>query len=161
MTTTFKQELASGDRVPVQSPTLEGAILLVSEPGEHILVLAESDQLVGRDLFERRIVALTDHRVLLFSADPGHGYMLNVGEQRSACTVINYKTLADGSMLLILGWRGTYKCLYFKSASRPQADAILMGLSPDVNERPEIDRFALSQEFAGLCVFGEEEDYYS
>ena len=138
----------------------EAAAGLTYGPDEHIIVFAECEQLVGRGDFERAAAVLTNRRFLLVSPAPGTGCALSAAEERSACRIINHETLDDGSMLLVLGCRRGHRCLYFKPPWKPEVELMLDAFASQASleEAAEVDRFALAQEFAGLCREEDDEE---
>ena len=146
---------------PIDSaiPTHVGAALrLATAPGECLLACAESTRMVGKELFERAYVALTDQRILVFSADVESRVQLTASDTLASCRIINQRELADGSMLVILGHKYGYRCLHFAGSWRAEAKAILeavrmpyvMTAVEPAGAYPDIDRFQLSQEFSGI-----------
>jgi hypothetical protein len=146
------------------------ALQLATAPGECLLACAESTRMVGTELFERAYVALTDQRILVFSADDERGVRLAASDSLACCRIINQRELADGSMLVILGHAAGYRCLYFGTSWRAEAKAILeavrvpyvMAASEPAEAYPDIDRFQLIQEFSGILrgIDESEDDDY-
>ena len=149
---------------------VRAALRLASAPGECLLACAESTRMVGKELFERVYVALTDQRILVFSADDEQGIRLAASDSLAACRIINHRELADGSILVILGHAAGYRCLYFETPWRAEARAIIeavrmpymMETLEPAGAHPDIDRFQLIQEFSGILRGKDEsdDDYY-
>jgi len=140
--------------------SLESAVGLMRATGEHIVAVAQCEQLIGRGDFQRAAVVLTDRRFLLVSYSPDTGYSLSAAEERSTYRSIVHKAHADGSMLVVLMCGHGHQSLYFKPSWRREAELVLEAFAtpPVGRAEPEVDRFALAQEFAGLYPTTDEEE---
>lgn len=144
---------------PSAGTAVMAAVRLAMAHDERLVGCAKSTRMVGKELFEHAYVALTDQRLLIFASDDGVGVGLAAADALGACRLINHRELADGSMLMVVGHRGGFRCLYFEPFWRAEAERILEAVGHQTPPQKQlrslaaasdVDRFELSQEFAGI-----------
>lgn len=146
----------------IRANTVEDVIGRAVDPGELVLFQSKVLRRLTFQLFEKAVVVLTDQRLLIVSGAFPSGHELTQAHLSSQCAVINTKERFDGSRIVAIRHSEGTLCLYFARPWRAQAEWICQTLGPAVHSapppEPEVDRFALSQEFGGLVEVMEERE---
>ena len=139
--------------------SIENAVRYALDPGEDIASFASALAGPAPNALEAEVLVLTSRRLMVLSPAPQtEGYELKSAQDRSSCSLVNEKTLPDGSRILIIRQKGGLLYVHLSSSWDKEADAIRDALSTKAVAAPQpvaelpIDRFALFQEFAGLSA---------
>ncbi len=160
-------DATTADPQVVAAPRSSSAEALVAQTlaaGEQVYLSIECLRRSSGEGFERTIVAVTDQHLLEIRPIFPWGYELFAAHPRGACRVVNGRERPDGSRLLIVRHESGPLCLFFQATQGSEADQVFEALGYDpappprtdappltvVPDPPEVDRFAMAQEFSGI-----------
>jgi hypothetical protein len=169
---------------PASGGTIEEVLHNCLRAGEAVWNMASALWRATNDRFEETAVLLTNQRLLIVASSPEGGFELRSAMERTVCSVLSYEEKDDGGTLMLIRQSPGVLCMYFASPWRREAAAIrselgmaasvqtlerpiAAGQSGPVDVRPmakapvhagSVDRFTLSQEFAGISRSQEDED---
>lgn len=112
-------------RVRLPSLRVSRVISDALQPGEEVLAYAEGLVKVRFQLFERCVIVLTEHRLLILQPRWPFGYKLDRPFEVTGDTLVNSRQRVDRSTLAIVHEGASARYLYFPRSWRRQAEEML------------------------------------